>query len=90
MVAWLTTLIPFIAAGWFSCVVEAWKLKLTVSDLKKLGHASGFSRMKGNRLFKVIMVTAMANVGAMVEMILGVYLIWQRLGLINPIERLKA
>ena len=42
--------------------------------------------MMENRLFKVIMVTAMANLGAMAGMILGVYLIWQRLGLINPTE----
>jgi pheromone shutdown protein TraB len=29
-VAWLTTLIPFIAAGLFTGAVEAWKLKPTV------------------------------------------------------------
>ena len=86
MVAWLTTLIPFIGAGWFAGMVEAWKLKPTVSDLKKLGQASSFNQMMENRLFKVIMVTAMANLGAMAGMILGVYLIWQRLGLINPTE----
>ena len=90
MVAWLTTLLPFIAAGWFAGMVEAWKLKPTVSDLKKLGQASSFGQMMENRLFKVIMVTAMANLGAMAGMILGVYLIWQRLGLINPTELLKG
>ncbi len=90
MVAWLTTLIPFIAAGWFAGMVEAWKLKPTVSDLRKLGQAGSFGQMRENRLFKVIMVTAMANLGAIVGMFVGVYLIWQELGLINPTELLKG
>jgi pheromone shutdown-related protein TraB len=90
MVAWLTTLLPFIAAGWFAGMVEAWKLKPTVSDLKRLGQASSFNQMRENRLFKVIMVTAMANLGAIAGMFVGVYLIWQELGLINPAELLKG
>jgi pheromone shutdown-related protein TraB len=90
MVAWLTTLLPFIAAGWFAGMVEAWKLKPTVSDLKRLGQASSFNQMRENRLFRVIMVTAMANLGGMTGMILGVYLIWQKLELINPTELLKG
>jgi pheromone shutdown-related protein TraB len=90
MVAWLTTLIPFIAAGWFAGMVEAWKLKPTVSDLKKLGQARSFKEMMENRLFKVIMVTAMANLGAMAGMFLGVYLIWQKLGWVNPTGLLKG
>ncbi len=90
MVAWLTTLLPFIAAGWFAGMVEAWKLKPTVSDLKKLGQANSLDDMMENRLFKVIMVTVMANLGAMAGMFLGVYIIWQRLGLVNPAELLKG
>ena len=65
MVAWMTTLNPFVAAGWFAGMVEAWKLKPTVSDLKTLAAADSFKQMMQNRLFKVILVAALSNVGAM-------------------------
>jgi len=90
LVAWMTTLNPFVAAGWFAGMVEAWKLKPTVADLKKLAQASSFDQMMENRLFKVILVAALANLGAMAGTFLGIYLIWQRLGLINPADLLKG
>ncbi|OPY54415.1 MAG: TraB family protein [Methanosaeta sp. PtaU1.Bin112] len=81
MVAWMTTLNPFVAAGWFAGMVEAWKLKPTVSDLKMLAASDSFQQMMKNRLFKVILVAALSNVGAMLGMFIGVYLIWHWLGL---------
>jgi pheromone shutdown-related protein TraB len=81
MVAWMTTLNPFVAAGWFAGMVEAWKLKPTVSDLKTLAAADNFKQMMQNRLFKVILVAALSNVGAMLGMFVAVYLIWHWLGL---------
>jgi pheromone shutdown-related protein TraB len=90
MVAWMTTLNPFVAAGWFAGMVEAWKLKPTVSDLKKLAAADSFEQMMDNRLFKVIMVAALANLGAMAGTFIGIYLIWQKLGLVNPAELLNG
>jgi pheromone shutdown-related protein TraB len=90
MVAWMTTLNPFVAAGWFAGMVEAWKLKPTVADLKRLAQASSFDQMMQNRLFKVILVAALANLGAMAGTFIGIYLIWQRLGLVDPAELLKG
>ncbi len=90
MVAWMTTLNPFVAAGWFAGMVEAWKLKPTVADLKRLAQAGSFEQMMQNRLFKVILVAALANLGAMAGTFIGIYLIWQRLGLVNPAELLKG
>ncbi|VVB72797.1 Uncharacterised protein [uncultured archaeon] len=90
MVAWMTTLNPFVAAGWFAGMVEAWKLKPTVADLKRLAQASSFEQMMQNKLFKVILVAALANVGAMAGTFLGIYIIWNRMGLINPSELLKG
>jgi pheromone shutdown-related protein TraB len=86
LVAWMTTLNPLVAAGWFAGMVEAWKLKPTVSDLRKLGQCDTLDEMKDNRFFKVIMVAALANLGAMAGTFVGIYLIWQRLGLVNPAE----
>jgi len=85
-VAWLTTLHPLLAAGWFAGMVEAKQRKPTVSDLKKLTQANNFDEMMKNRFFRVILVAALANLGAMAGTFLGIYLIWQRLGLINPSE----
>jgi len=90
MVAWMTTLNPLVAAGWFAGMVEAWKLKPTVSDLRMLAQAESFDQMMKNRLFKVILVAALANVGAMAGTFLGIYLIWQKLGLINPADLLQG
>ncbi|MDM7933853.1 MAG: TraB/GumN family protein, partial [Methanothrix sp.] len=90
LVAWMTTINPFVAAGWFAGMVEAWRQKPTVSDLKGLAQANSFGQMMENRLFKVILVAALANVGAMAGTILGIYLVWQRLGLINPADMLKG
>jgi pheromone shutdown-related protein TraB len=81
MVAWMTTLNPFVAAGWFAGMVEAWKLKPTVTDLKNLASADSFSQMLDNRLFKVIWVAALSNLGAMAGTFVGIYLIWRTLGL---------
>jgi pheromone shutdown-related protein TraB len=90
LVAWMTTLNPFVAAGWFAGMVEAWKLKPTVADLKKLAQASSFEQMMQNRLFRVILVAALANLGAMAGTFLGIYIIWNRMGLINPSELIKG
>ena len=81
MVAWMTTLNPFVAAGWFAGMVEAWKIKPTVSDLKSLASADSFSQMLENRLFKVIWVAALSNLGAMAGTFAGIYLIWKTMGL---------
>ncbi|MFB3765024.1 MAG: TraB/GumN family protein [Methanotrichaceae archaeon] len=85
-VAWMTTLNPFVAAGWFAGMVEAWWQKPTVSDLRRLAQAESFDDMMGNKFFKVILVAALANLGAMAGTFLGIYLIWQKLGLVNPSE----
>jgi len=90
MVAWMTTLNPFVAAGWFAGMVEAWKIKPTVSDLKRLAQADSYSQMMENRLFRVILVAALANVGAMAGTFISIYLIWQRLGLVDPSAMLKG
>ncbi len=90
LVAWMTTLNPFVAAGWFAGMVEAWKLKPTVADLKRLAQASSFDQMMENRLFKVILVAALANLGAMAGTFIGIYLIWQRLGLVNPADLMNG
>ena len=83
-IAWMTTLNPFLAAGWFAGMVEAWKIKPTVSDLKELPKAEGFRQMMDNRLFKVLMVASLANIGATAGTFIGITVIWKVMELIDP------
>lgn len=81
-VAWMTTLIPFIAAGWFAGMVEAWKIKPTVADLKRLALSDSFGEMMQNRFGKVILVTTLSNLGAVAGVIVA-GIIFQKMGLIQ-------
>jgi pheromone shutdown protein TraB len=49
-----------------------------------------FDDLMKNRFFKVVFVAALANVGAVIASLLGFYIIWQWLGLINPFDLLKG
>ncbi len=81
MVAWMTSLNPLIAAGWFAGIVEAWKRKPTMADTKKLVEAETFKELMAIPLFRVILVAALANVGCIAGTVLGAYLILKMSGL---------
>jgi pheromone shutdown-related protein TraB len=81
MVAWLTSLNPLMAAGWFAGIVEAWKRKPTMADTKKLADAETFKELMAIPLFRVILVAALANVGSVAGTVLGAYLILQMSGI---------
>ena len=81
MVAWLTSLNPLMAAGWFAGIVEAWKRKPTMADTKKLADAETFKELMAIPLFRVILVAALANIGSVAGTVLGAYLILKMSGL---------
>jgi pheromone shutdown-related protein TraB len=81
MIAWLTSLNPLMAAGWFAGIVEAWKRKPTMADTKKLADAETFKELMTIPLFRVILVAALANVGSVAGTVLGAYLILKMSGL---------
>ncbi|MCX8207382.1 MAG: TraB/GumN family protein [Methanothrix sp.] len=84
MIAWMTTLNPLVAAGWFAGMVEAWKRKPTMGDVKRLASAESLGEMMENRFFRVVLVAALANLGATLGTFIGIYIIWHRMGLIDP------
>lgn len=84
MIAWMTTLNPLVAAGWFAGMVEAWKRKPTMGDVKRLANAESMDEMMDNRFFRVVLVAALANLGATLGTFIGIYIIWHRMGLIDP------
>lgn len=81
MIAWLTSLNPLMAAGWFAGIVEAWKRKPKMVDTKRLAEAETFKEMMAIPLFRVILVAAMANIGSVAGTVIGAYLILQMSGL---------
>lgn len=60
----LTSLNPLLAAGWFAGVTEAKVRRTTVGDVKEMFQISGYRELYNNRAFRVLLVTALANLGS--------------------------
>ncbi|RLG36455.1 TraB family protein [Methanosarcinales archaeon] len=74
-VAWLTSLNPLIAAGWFAGIEEAKIRKPSAEDLKKMFKAEKFSDLMSNKMFRVILVAALANIGSMIGSFIGFFVV---------------
>ncbi len=61
----LTSLNPLIAAGWFAGFVEAKVKRVTVGEVSEMFRATSTGELFRNRAFRVLLVTALANVGSM-------------------------
>lgn len=81
LVAWMTTLNPAVAAGWYAGLREAKYRNPTTKDLKSLMEAESIKDMMKNNFFRVLLVTSLSNLGAMVGSIVGAYVILQILGI---------
>ncbi|WP_052306390.1 hypothetical protein [Methanosalsum zhilinae] len=88
-VAWLTSLNPMMAAGWFAGLVEARKRNPTTADFKNMMDIETTQDMMGNNLFRVILVAALANLGSVLGTFLGAYVMIQVAG-IDPREVISA
>ena len=82
--AWLTSLNPMIAAGWVSGIVEAKIRKPTSQDLEDLAKAESLRELMRNRIFRILLVAALTNVGSMIGTIYGAYVIMQLTGINIP------
>ncbi|WP_456368820.1 TraB/GumN family protein [Geoglobus sp.] len=72
-VAWLTSLSPLLAAGWFSGLVEFFLRKPSQRDVEDLLSAESLKELYGNRAFRVIMVAALTNIGSMIGTFYGLW-----------------
>jgi pheromone shutdown-related protein TraB len=75
LVAWLTTLHPLIAAGWFAGLMEAKQRNPTVDDVKALLGVETFKEMFKNKFMRVLLVASFANIGSMAGVFLAVYVV---------------
>ncbi len=69
----ITTLHPALAAGWFAGIVEAGVRTPTVADFQALPRITTVKGFFGNRVIRVLMVAALANLGAMAGFFLASY-----------------
>jgi pheromone shutdown protein TraB len=83
-VAWLTSLNPFLAAGWFAGWTEAHLREPTVEDAKSMLYVESLRELMRNRLFKVILVAALANIGSIVGTFIGIGVVGHELGINIP------
>lgn len=67
----LATIHPLIATGWFAGIVEAKMRKPKVKDFEQLQKIEGFSDMQKNAVTRILLVTALANLGAMIGTFVG-------------------
>jgi pheromone shutdown-related protein TraB len=62
--AWMTSLNPLLAAGWFAAIVEARMRPPTAGDLKAISKAGSVGEMLQVPLFRILLVAAVANIGS--------------------------
>ncbi len=77
----ITSLIPFLAAGWFAGLVEVHFRKPTVEDAKSMLNVESLRELMRNKLFKVILVAALANIGSMLGFWIGGSVVLHELGI---------
>ncbi|MCD6456011.1 MAG: TraB/GumN family protein [Methanophagales archaeon] len=80
-VAGLTSLNIFLAAGWFAGLVEARVRKPTVEDAKRMLGVESLRELMRNKLFKVILVAALANIGSIAGTFIGIGVVGHELGI---------
>lgn len=80
-IAWLTSLNPFLAAGWFAGLAEARVRRPTTRDFSEAVSADTVSEMMSNNFFRVLAVAALANIGSVAGTFIGAYVVLQISGL---------
>ncbi len=71
LVAPISSLNPLLAAGWFAGIVEALIRKPKVEDFENLGDMTTFGDFFRNRVTKILLVVALANLGSSLGTFIG-------------------
>ncbi|CAG0975490.1 MAG: TraB/GumN family protein [Candidatus Methanoperedens sp.] len=87
--AWFGFLHPFLAVGWLAGLVEAHFRPPTTEDFKRIMTDDTMSELMHNRLFRIILVAGLANLGSMAGTFVAIPLMVYYLGITNPLDILK-
>ncbi|SNQ60082.1 TraB/GumN family protein [Candidatus Methanoperedens nitratireducens] len=88
--AWFGFLHPFLAVGWLAGIVEAHFRPPTTNDLKTIMKAETMKELMQNKLFRLILVAGLANLGSMVGTFVAIPIMVDYLNIPNPLEILKT
>ncbi len=88
--AWFAFLHPFLAIGWLAGIVEAHFRPPTTEDFRTIMKTETMKELMQNRLFRIILVAGLANLGSMVGTFVAIPIMVQYLSIPNPLEILKT
>ena len=88
--AWFGFLHPFLAIGWLAGIVEAHFRPPTTEDFRTISKAETIKELMQNRLFRIILVAGLANLGSMVGTFVAIPIMVHYLGITDPLAILKT
>lgn len=88
--AWFAFLHPLLAIGWLAGFVEAHFHPPTTEDFKSITKAETLKELMRNRLFRIILVVGLANLGSMAGTFVAIPIMVQYLGITNPLDILRT
>ncbi len=88
--AWFGFLHPFLAIGWLAGIVEAHFRPPTTDDFKTIMKAETVKELMQNRLFRIMLVVGLANLGSMVGTFVAIPIMVHYLNIPNPLEILRT
>ncbi len=87
--AWFGFLHPLLAVGWLAGLVEFHFRPPTTEDFRTIMKAETMKELMQNKLFRIMLVTGLANLGSMLGTFVAIPIIVHYLGITNPLEILK-
>ncbi len=84
--AWFGFLHPLLAIGWLAGLVEFHYRPPTTEDFRTISKAETVKELMQNRLFRIILVAGLANLGSMVGTFVAIPIMVHYLGITNPLD----
>lgn len=84
--AWFGFLHPFLAVGWLAGLVEAHFRPPSTEDFRTIMKAETLTELMKNKLFRILLVVMMANLGSMVGTFVAIPIMVYYLGILNPLD----
>lgn len=84
--AWFGFLHPVLAVGWLAGLVEAHFRPPTTEDFRTIMKAETVKELMQNRLFRIILVAGLANLGSMVGTFVAIPIMVHYMNIDNPVD----
>jgi len=84
--AWFGFLHPFLAIGWLAGLVEAHFRPPSTEDFRTIMKAETLTELMKNKLFRILLVVMMANLGSMVGTFVAIPIMVYYFGIVNPLD----